>query len=78
MFDWLLQLIHQLYDVRGLIEWGDLLMLTVIVFAETGLRFGFFLPGDSLLVTALRRAGTNAGAAIKELEARLVGSLMYW
>jgi membrane-associated protein len=52
MFDWLLQLIHQLYDVRGLIEWGGLLMLTVIVFTETGLLFGFFLPGDSLLVTA--------------------------
>ena len=52
MFDWLLQLVHQLYDVRGLIEWGGLLMLTVIVFTETGLLFGFFLPGDSLLVTA--------------------------
>jgi membrane-associated protein len=26
--------------------------LTVIVFTETGLLFGFFLPGDSLLVTA--------------------------
>src|SRR6185369_17596903 len=52
MFDWLFQLIHQLYDVRGLIEWGGLLMLTVIIFTETGLLFGFFLPGDSLLVTA--------------------------
>jgi membrane-associated protein len=29
-----------------------MLMLTVIVFAETGLLIGFFLPGDSLLVTA--------------------------
>lgn len=52
MFDWILQFLHQLYDVRGLIEWGGLLLLTVIVFTETGLLFGFFLPGDSLLVTA--------------------------
>jgi membrane-associated protein len=52
MFDWILELLRQLYDVRGLIEWGGLVMLTVIVFTETGLLFGFFLPGDSLLVTA--------------------------
>jgi membrane-associated protein len=43
---------HQLYDVEGIIRWGGLLMLVVIVFAETGLMIGFFLPGDSLLVTA--------------------------
>src|SRR5215218_6949668 len=28
------------------------IVLTLIVFTETGLLFGFFLPGDSLLVTA--------------------------
>src|SRR2546427_5953339 len=28
------------------------LALTIIVFMETGLLIGFFLPGDSLLVTA--------------------------
>ena len=32
--------------------WPALAVLTVIVFAETGLLVGFFLPGDSLLVTA--------------------------
>lgn len=52
MVDWALHLLHQLYDVRGIIEWGGLALLTVIVFTETGLMFGFFLPGDSLLVTA--------------------------
>src|SRR6266481_5354765 len=44
--------LHQLYDVEGIIRWGGMLMLTAIVFAETGLLIGFFLPGDSLLVTA--------------------------
>lgn len=49
---WLQSLLHQIYDVRGLIEWGGLLLVCVIVFVETGLFVGFFLPGDSLLVTA--------------------------
>lgn len=35
-----------------LIRWGGLTVLIVIVFAETGLLFGFFFPGDSLLITA--------------------------
>jgi membrane-associated protein len=31
--------------------WPSLVVLTFIIFAETGLLVGFFLPGDSLLVT---------------------------
>lgn len=52
MFETIRQLTHSLYDVRGLIEWGGTLSVCVIVFVETGLFVGFFLPGDSLLVTA--------------------------
>jgi membrane-associated protein len=48
----LLDLLHRLRDVRGLIQWGGYVGLTAIIFAETGLLVGFFLPGDSLLVTA--------------------------
>jgi membrane-associated protein len=44
--------LHHLLDVRGLIEWGGVAMVSAVVFAETGLFVGFFLPGDSLLVTA--------------------------
>src|SRR3984957_16086620 len=51
-------LIHFLFNVKGLIEWGGTLLVCVIVFVETGLFVGFFLPGDSLLVTA----GVFAGA----------------
>jgi membrane-associated protein len=40
------------YNVPELIRLGGLIGLFVIVFAETGLLVGFFLPGDSLLVTA--------------------------
>ena len=35
-----------------MIHWGGYTLLAGIVFAETGLLAGFFLPGDSLLVTA--------------------------
>jgi membrane-associated protein len=41
-----------LTDVKALIQWGGLIAIIIIVFAETGLLIGFFLPGDSLLVTA--------------------------
>jgi len=50
--DRLLDLFHQLTDVRALVQWGGYVGLTTIIFVETGLLIGFFLPGDSLLVTA--------------------------
>lgn len=45
-------LFHFLTDVRGLVQAGGYIALAIIVFTETGLMVGFFLPGDSLLVTA--------------------------
>lgn len=48
----LIDLFHKIYDVQGIITWGGLAALVLVVFAETGLLVGFFLPGDSLLVTA--------------------------
>ncbi len=39
-------------DLAALIETVGYLGIFGIVFAETGLLFGFFLPGDSLLFTA--------------------------
>lgn len=45
-------LIAQIPSIEEIIRWGGTLALIVIVFAETGLLVGFFLPGDSLLVTA--------------------------
>jgi membrane-associated protein len=43
---------HFITDVEGMIRWGGYFALAAIVFVETGLMVGFFLPGDSLLVTA--------------------------
>ena len=48
----LMELFHKIYDVQGLVRVGGLAALALVVFAETGLLVGFFLPGDSLLVTA--------------------------
>lgn len=48
----LVDLFHRIYDIPALIKWAGYFGLTAIVFSETGLLFGFFLPGDSLLVTA--------------------------
>lgn len=44
---------HRLFagDLRAFIDWGGYAVLMLIIFAETGLLIGFFLPGDSLLVT---------------------------
>jgi len=40
------------FDLPQLIQTIGYLGLFGIVFAESGLFFGFFLPGDSLLFTA--------------------------
>jgi membrane-associated protein len=55
----LLDFLHQIRDVRAIIAWGGYVGLTAIIFAETGLLIGFFLPGDSLLVTAGLLAATT-------------------
>lgn len=46
-FNW-----HQLIQPQWYIENGGLWLLLFVVFAETGLFIGFFLPGDSLLFVA--------------------------
>jgi membrane-associated protein len=55
MLDTLLGYLRFLYSTEGItqiITSGGVLVLIAIVFAETGLLVGFFLPGDSLLITA--------------------------
>jgi membrane-associated protein len=55
LLDWL----NRVRDVRAIIAWGGYVGLTSIIFAETGLLVGFFLPGDSLIVTAGLLAATT-------------------
>jgi membrane-associated protein len=44
--------LQNLTDARSIISKGGFFLLLLVVFAETGLFFGFFLPGDYLLVLA--------------------------
>ena len=52
MFESIRNLLHSIYDVEGIIRTGGPLLVCLIVLVETGFFVGFFLPGDSLLVTA--------------------------
>jgi membrane-associated protein len=47
------------YSLDALIRWGGYILLIAIVFSETGLLVGCFLPGDSLLITAGLVASTG-------------------
>lgn len=57
--EFLLELASGRYALDDLIRWGGYALLVAIVFTETGLLVGFFLPGDSLLITAGLVAGTG-------------------
>jgi membrane-associated protein len=50
--DFVEQFFSTVYNVPELIRLVGFYGLIAIVFAETGLLIGFFLPGDSLLITA--------------------------
>jgi membrane-associated protein len=55
LFESVVHFLRSLYDPEGLkqlIAWGGPTLVCAIIFVETGLFVGFFLPGDSLLVTA--------------------------
>lgn len=39
-------------DLIEFIKWGGVFAVAAVIFAESGLLIGFFLPGDSLLFTA--------------------------
>lgn len=48
----LLLSIPDVFSPEEIIRFGGITLLLLIVFCETGVFFGFFLPGDSLLFTA--------------------------
>jgi membrane-associated protein len=52
VIDILREFFSRLHELKALLTWGGYPVLMAIIFAETGLLVGFFLPGDSLLVTA--------------------------
>lgn len=46
------EFLKQLTDPNSIIEYGGLGLLLFVIFAETGLLVGFFLPGDNLILLA--------------------------
>lgn len=50
--DSITEFIKELVNPESIIRYGGIYLLLFVVFAETGLFIGFFLPGDSLLFTA--------------------------
>ena len=70
--DRVLEFFSRLRDVQALVAWAGYVGLTAIIFAETGLLVGFFLPGDSLLVTA----GLFASQPRYELNVVVLGCLL--
>lgn len=53
-------------EITEILQNGGLLVIAFILFAETGLLFGFFLPGDTLLLAAgiLAASGTFSLATL--------------
>lgn len=50
--EFLHDLFSRLRDLPELVRWAGTVGMMLIIFCETGLLVGLFLPGDSLLVTA--------------------------
>jgi membrane-associated protein len=69
----IIELFNNLTDPEWIMRYGGLYIVVLIVFIETGLFFGFFLPGDSLLFIA----GMIIANTLSPFELP-VGNLLYW
>lgn len=83
MFDFL----KQLTDPESIIKYGGFGFLLFVIFAETGLLIGFFLPGDNLIFIAGLLCATKPElmnvsfpvALIGMMSAAIVGNMFgYW
>jgi membrane-associated protein len=71
----LLSLFHTLTDPDWISQHGGLYIVMFIIFAETGLFVGFFLPGDSLLfITGMIISNTTEANPTSNT----IVNLLYW
>ncbi|MBO9684085.1 MAG: VTT domain-containing protein, partial [Flavisolibacter sp.] len=69
----IIELFNNLTNPEWIMRYGGLYIVVLIVFIETGLFFGFFLPGDSLLfIAGMIIANTLSPFALP------VANLVYW
>ncbi|MFB5946592.1 DedA family protein [Albibacterium profundi] len=69
----LLEFFNNLSDPDWIVAHGGLYLLLFIIFAETGILVGFFLPGDPILfIAGVIIANMSMGAAHPEM------TLLYW
>ncbi len=74
--DVLFEFFNQLLNPDWIIERGGLYLVLLIIFIETGLFFGFVLPGDPLLfISGVIIAGANESLHPFDVE---VFNLMFW
>jgi membrane-associated protein len=59
MFENLPEFFQTLLSSEKIIQYGGFTLIVIVIFAETGLFIGFFLPGDYLLFTSGLLCGTN-------------------
>lgn len=69
----LIEFFHNLTDPNWIMQHGGLYIVLFIIFAETGLFVGFFLPGDTLLFIA----GMIVANSVPTIATPFV-SLIYW
>lgn len=69
----IIEFLNNLIDPGWIVQHGGLYIVALIVFIETGLFFGFFLPGDSLLfIAGMIIANTLSPFAVPVI------NLVYW
>jgi membrane-associated protein len=83
----ILEFLKQLTNPESIIKFGGLTLLLFVIFAETGLFIGFFLPGDSLvlisgIICASRPELLNVNIIVLEaslMAAAILGNVAgYW
>lgn len=81
------EFLKQLTDPESIIKYGGLALLLFVIFAETGLFVGFFLPGDNLIFIAGLLCATKPGLMnvsfplllILMMSAAIIGNIAgYW